>query len=343
MLAALIAVSGLVGVAAFAHDNENATETPDVTATAAPEDNEEQPNNAGELTPVPNSVPIAENLEVATYRGVPITGKFRATDPDGDLLAFEVTQEPKKGALTFGENGEFVYAPEEKSKGKDSFVYVAVDDKGGISAAATVSIEIKKQSGKTTYADMDGNPAQYAALVLADEEIFIGDKIGALSFFRPDTTISRSEFLSLCMALNGTEPLSGISQTGFVDDDATPAWAKSYISAGLLSGYIGGERLADGTLAFSGSRAITYSEAAVILNSVLNLTDITAVGSFSDDLIPAWAKTASVNLLSVNVLPNSLAVIGGETVTRAQAAEMLVSAMSVLDARKTGGLFGLFK
>jgi hypothetical protein len=343
MLAALIAVSGLVGVAAFAHDNENETETPEVTTTAAPEDNEGQPNNEGTATPVPNSVPIAENLELATYRGVPITGKFRATDPDGDLLTFEVTKEPKKGTLTFGENGEYIYTPAEKSKGKDSFVYVAVDDKGGISASATVAIEIKKQSGKTTYADMEGNPAQYAALVLAEEEILIGDKIGAVSFFRPDSTISRSEFLSLCMALNGTEPLSGITQTGFMDDAVTPTWAKSYISAGLLSGYIGGERLDDGTLVFSGSRAITYSEAAVILNSVLDITDVTSVGSFADDLIPAWAKTASVNLLSVNVLPNSLAVIGGETVTRAQAAEMLVSAMNVLEARKTGGLFGLFK
>ena len=43
--------------------------------------------------------PIAENLELKTYRGVSVGGQLKATDPDGDMLKYEVTTEPIKGEV----------------------------------------------------------------------------------------------------------------------------------------------------------------------------------------------------------------------------------------------------
>ena len=34
------------------------------------------------------SAPIAENLELSTYRGVSVGGRLSATDPDGDPVSF---------------------------------------------------------------------------------------------------------------------------------------------------------------------------------------------------------------------------------------------------------------
>ncbi|MDR1217791.1 MAG: hypothetical protein LBJ99_04290, partial [Oscillospiraceae bacterium] len=46
-----------------------------------------------------NTPPIAENLEYGTFKAVPITGMFSATDPDGDAVTFEVITPPKRGSV----------------------------------------------------------------------------------------------------------------------------------------------------------------------------------------------------------------------------------------------------
>ena len=116
-----------------------------------------------------NAAPIAENLELSTYKNVAITGTFAATDPEGDLITFRLVDKPKRGAVTLSEDGsaEFVYTPYENKTGKDSFTYVAVDAVGNTSAPATVKVKIEKANTKVTYADMDGVPAYRAALRLA--------------------------------------------------------------------------------------------------------------------------------------------------------------------------------
>ena len=88
-----------------------------------------------------NGAPIAENLELTTYKNVAVTGQFSAVDPEGDILTFRLVDKPARGAVTLPEDGstEFVYTPFENKTGKDSFTYVAVDAVGNTSAPATAT------------------------------------------------------------------------------------------------------------------------------------------------------------------------------------------------------------
>jgi hypothetical protein len=285
-----------------------------------------------------NAPPIAENMELATFRGVAVDGKFKAVDPDGDVVTFEVVTMPKRGAVVSNAAGEFMYTPKDGAKGKDSFAYVAVDENGNVSQNATVSVNIKKQSTKTTYADMDGNSAQYAALVLSEKGVFTGETLGGEYFFRPDQSVSRGEFLAMCLDLAGVKTPEGVTRTGFYDDDEIPVWVKPYISAALIGGVINGYRNADGRLVFSPQSPVTFPEAAVMLNKILNVTDVVSAAAVENyDAVPAWAYTATVNLSACNILPSAEASVS-EPVTRASAAKMLLKSAELLDARGGDGL-----
>ncbi|MDR2502559.1 MAG: S-layer homology domain-containing protein [Oscillospiraceae bacterium] len=288
-----------------------------------------------EISDGKNSAPIAENLELTTYRGVEAAGKFKAVDPDGDSVTFEITGMPKKGAASLCEGGGFSYAPEESARGKDSFTYVAVDSRGAVSKPATVTVSIKKQNTKITYSDMSGNDAEYSALVLAENGVFTGEKMGGKYFFRPDEEVSRGEFLAMCMSVAGTETLDGVSRTGFFDDAEIPMWVKPYVSAALLGGMISGYRDSMGRPVFNAGAAITFSEAAVVLNNALGITDVYSVGAFQPEnlAVPVWAQTASANLVSCNILPSGLAGVSAEAITRADAAKLLSGAIDVVNAR----------
>jgi len=293
-----------------------------------------------EIPPPKNSAPIAENLKYKTYRGVAVTGKFKAVDPDGDTLTYQITSMPKKGTVEAISADEFVYTPAEGKKGEDKFTYVAVDAQGGLSEEATVEIDIKKQKTKVTYSDMNGSDAHFAALALAENGIFVGQQLGSEYFFCPDETMTRGEFLAMCLAVAGVDTLSGISKTGFADDSDIPMWVKPYVSAGLMNGVIGGYKTENGQIVFNPNAEITFTEAAVLIDRALGLTDVSAVSAMFPDeesSVPAWAQSAAANLTACNILPDGLDAYVNTTVTRADAAKILMSSMEVLEARKEGG------
>jgi len=285
-----------------------------------------------------NSAPLAENMEFSTFKNIPITGNLSAVDPDGDLMAYYVTGEPKKGTVELTENGGFVYTPMDGKKGRDTFTYAAVDTVGNRSQDATVTIDIRKQSTKISYSDMDGESSHYAALCLAEADIFTGDQVGGLYFFRPGETISRGEFLAMCMKLCGEEALPGITRTGFYDDADMPLWVKPYVAAALMSGAVSGYSDDDGRPVFLSGTPITFAEASVMLDNILEITDV-SYGSVGE-ACPSWAYQATINLSACNIA--SAGVYGAE-MTRADAAEMLLGAMNVLDARGGGSLLSWAK
>ena len=114
-----------------------------------------------------DGAPIAENLEIMTYRGISVGGQLKAFDPEGEEVHFRITTEPRKGTLTLEENGEFVYTPAEGKRGRDYFGYCASDPKGNVSQEATVVITIRKAGKGAGYADTAGLSCEYAACVLA--------------------------------------------------------------------------------------------------------------------------------------------------------------------------------
>jgi hypothetical protein len=122
-----------------------------------------------------NNPPIAQNLEISTYKNVAVTGFFAATDPEGDLLSYRIVKKPARGAVNIAEEGSnmFIYTPYENKTGKDTFTYVAVDSVGNTSEPATVTVRIDRANTKVAYADMSGSPAYKAALQLAEANVFV--------------------------------------------------------------------------------------------------------------------------------------------------------------------------
>ncbi len=277
------------------------------------------------------SAPIAENLELSTFRGVSVGGRLSATDPDGSALRYVVTTRPVKGSVDLEEDGRFVYTPADGKRGKDYFGFQAIDADGERSQEATVIIRIEKQKSKLCYADLQGSGSAYAALRLAEADVFCGESLAGVYVFDPDTPVTREEFLAMCMKIADSELLRDVRSTGFSDDADIAVWAKPYVGsalrAGIISGYAG-ERGA----AFAPRRAISVAEAAVMLDRAVGLTDAVAAWYAFDAAVPTWAVQSAANLSSCGLLPAGCRV-SDEALTRAQAAEMLCGAMDLLAKR----------
>lgn len=287
-----------------------------------------------ESSAVANAAPIAENLSLSTYKGIAITSRFSAVDPEGDPVTFRVVSSPARGKVTLDENdpAAFWYTPYEGKKGKDSFTYVAVDDMGNTSAPATVKIVIEKQKTKVTYSDMAGEASAYAALRLAEEGIYTGRQVGSLYCFDPGATFTREEFLALAMDAADVSPLENVTVTGFYDDSSISVWAKGYVSAALLDGAVQGSHNEMGQVLFRGNAEISYAEAAVIVDRLLATENVNVSPTMA---APAWAAQSVANLETVSVLPSNTPLSG--SLTRSDAAVMLSGMLDVLDSRRESG------
>lgn len=290
----------------------------------------------------PEGAPIAIDINLKTYRNLPIHGMFQAVDPEGDQISFKITSEPRRGSLTAGDsNSQFVYTPQSGKTGSDEFTYIAVDSNGNESSTATVSIRIDKQSSKVSYSDTSMDTAAYAAIRLAEEGIFTGCSIGGSYCFMPDSTVTRGEFIAMTMTLVGADKQNGTSITGFSDDEDIADWLRPHVNAALKAGIIHGIGADGGALCLEPWRELTRAEAAVILSSALSISDIIIENAFSDD-VPSWAYQAAVNVSTCGIMPtNEAGVLGySQSVTRSEAAVMLLAALELMESR--GSSQGLF-
>ena len=279
-----------------------------------------------------NASPIAENQNLSTYKNISLSGTLSAVDPDGDLLKYALTRLPKKGTAEVNEDGSFTYTPFENKKGKDSFSFSATDTHGNTSENATVNIKIKSQKTDVCYTDLEGTNYEYDAICLAENGVYIGEQIGSSYFFSPDTTVSRGEFLSMCMNMCSVDTLKDITKTGFFDDDSFPMWTKPYIATALMAGIVKGYKDDAGNTVFQPNEPITYSEAVVILDNVLNITDVSSDIQVFSGACPVWAVQSAANLSSCNIITN----ISSGTLSRGEAAKMLSAALTVLENRASG-------
>ena len=165
---------------------------------------------AGLATPAfaEGTAPIAENLEIKTYRNTSVDGMLSAYDPESDITGFEITTKPTKGDIKVEPNGHFIYTPFEGKKGRDYFGYKAIDSQGNMSQEATAIIRIEKQKKGVEYSDMDNRAGEYAAVTLSAKGIFTGEKIGKEYYFNPDKAVGCSEFLSMCETVTGKKVIS---------------------------------------------------------------------------------------------------------------------------------------
>lgn len=273
-----------------------------------------------------NSAPVAENFEFETYRGVSFGGELSAIDPDGDVLRYEITTEPVKGELSLGDDGSFVYTPFDGKRGRDYFGYKAVDEKGNVSQEATVIIKLLKNA-PVSYADMEGEGSYYAAVRLAESGAFIGKQLGGEYFFEPADTVTRGEFLSMCLNVTDADILSGVVSTGFFDDEGIPAWEKGYVSTAVKNGIVYG-RVSDEGAVFDANKPVSRAEAASMLNRTLRLSDVSYT---EDSAVPSWAAQSVYNLAACDVMSAEDAM--DAPLSRAEAADMLLGAMNIVEAR----------
>ena len=142
------------------------------------------------------------------------------------------------------------------------------------------------------------------------------------------------------MSAAGLEELDKVTLTGFSDDDTIPTWAKGAVSAALKAGVIRGSRDENGAPVFGASQSITRAEATVILDNLLGITDV-PVAVFSTGSDGHWAAQSAANLSASGIIRADTAGAAAlaDTLTMADAAEMLDGALDVMEAREGGGLF----
>lgn len=256
------------------------------------------------------TAPIAENLELKTFRHISVGGALSAYDPDGEIVAFMITTPPVKGDVQLEADGSFVYTPYYNKKGRDYFGYKAQDTDGNWSQEATVLIRIQKQKTPVWYEDMQGREGEYAAIALAERGLFVGEQIGRRYCFQPEKPVTQGEFLALCMLAADKPVLKGVMRTGSAEDADIPDWMKEYVASAALQGVGSGTE-------FEAEKQVSKAEAAKILNAVLGLYPQDAAKA--DETV-----RACLNLQAVGVMQQTRAY---ETaLTREEAARMLAAA-----------------
>jgi len=280
-----------------------------------------------------NTAPIAQELALETYRGIALSGTLPGIDPDGEILRCEIVEQPVRGVVTLGEDGSsYVYTPYQGETGRDRFTFTVTDSEGAVSAPAEVVVEIEKPRTGLVYSDMQGNPAHYAAIRLAEEGIYTGVCVGGRYYLEPDEIMTRGEMVSLAVAVSGRDMIPAVN-TSYADDEAIPVWVKPFAVTALQAGIARGMDT-DGGRVLDADTPITKAEAAVMLDAAAGLQDAAAA---MDDAVPAWAQEAWRNVETLGVLDGSDAE---ETLTRGEALQAVYNAWSyVKDAETDDGFF----
>ncbi len=268
-----------------------------------------------------------EALSVSTHRDFAGYGTLTAYDPEGDALTFEVVRSPRHGLviMTDASCGEYVYLPRIGYTGEDRFVYVARDEYGNYSTSAEVSVSVSEPSVSVSFADMAGRRDYNAALTMAELGIMQGEAQGEKTYFYPERTVSRLDFLTMAMQAIGIGSVPEVTDTGFYDDADVPSEAKGYVAAAYSLGYVKGSADSEGNLCFLPDATVTRAEAAVILRRMVDAEDAELTPAFADASdIPAWASEAISTLSSLGVIEASGGHISPNTeLTRGETAMML--------------------
>ena len=262
--------------------------------------------------------PVAQNLELKTYRNVSVGGTLSAYDPDADVVSFEITTKPVKGDLVVNEDGSFVYTPRKNKKGRDYFGYRASDAAGNVSQEATALIRIEQQSKALRYQDMVGRGGEYAATTLMEQGVFTGERIGGKLCFCPDRAVTRGEFLDMVMQITKKPLLTGVMQSAFADDAHMDEGQRILAATAAMEG------LCQAKGSFDADSPITQSEAAEILNTALALENAVSAPENAE-------MQACMNLQAVGIVDAPMAQEAA--LTREMAAVMLIRAEGTLADR----------
>ena len=285
-------------------------------------------------TPTVALAPVV-SLNVETYRDIPIVGTVSGYDPEGDEMTFEIVRYAAHGRVTMVDThtGAYTYTPDATYVGKDSFDYVVRDKWGNYSTSATVSIQINAQPSAVTYADIDGTDHAASIINISSLGLMNGTRVGNDTYFKPDASVSRVEFLVTAMQAAGisADQLTQFSDPSVSDCADIPAAMRSYVSYALQKNYIG-TKTVSGKAYFRPDDAITHAEAAVILSNIIGYAITDTVTAFADaSSVPAWSQPALTSLSALGIMtsPDGKAN-AGNTLTRATAAAWISKTIQLM-------------
>ncbi len=255
-----------------------------------------------------DKAPLAQDLDVQTYKNLPREGKLKVSDPEGSSLVFTVTRQPKRGEVVVYGDGTFLYTPNKNKVGTDSFVFTATDNAGNVSREATVTIHLMKPQA-SQYTDTLGQPCRFEAEWLKNTGLFTGETVNGTSCFQPEKAVSRGEFLAMVVKLlqlpmEENASLEAVSQA--------PQWLRPYVAAALRSGLLEGVNLTDSA---DFAAPITGSEAAVMLQNILDLEP-----SAGNTLDEEGMALAADQLALTCLAESGVELPAGQSLTRAQMA-----------------------
>ena len=269
-----------------------------------------------------DKAPVAEDLAAETYKDLPLTGKLKVTDPEGEGMTYTVTRQPKRGAVIIAQDGTFTYTPKKNKVGVDSFVFTAADPAGNVSREATVTIAILKPTDAKQYTDTIGRDCRFAAEWMKNTGIFVGEQLGDSACFSPEKAVTRGEFVTMLVKSLQIPAEEEVVFTGYTDE--IPAWLQPYLTAAVRSGLTAG--LPDQET-FGANEAITGAEAAVMLQNALDLTiplpESNAEALSQEELaaVPAWAAVALTTMEE-----HGMAMDANAALTRGETAQLLYQA-----------------
>ncbi len=267
-----------------------------------------------------NFAPTAKADTLSALEEVPVYASLSAEDPDGDAVTFLLEKAPENGTLTLNTDGTYCYTAQEGAAGEDRFSYVAVDPYGNRSAPYEVVITTEKNTRGIVYHDLFAAKEAHAAVLLAENDAFIGEKIGSAWYFHPEKTVTRGEFLIMAMKMNDMDPaLFAARDSAFADKESFSETEERYIAAARALGIVQGMDTEEGRC-FKQDEPITSAQASTIISRIAGL-----YGVDLGDAVPVSAE-AEVSDEGMALLA-SVGLAAGEgrdtQITRADAAGLL--------------------
>ena len=170
---------------------------------------------------------------------------------------------------------------------------------------------------------MDGLAGEYYAAALSEAGIFTGENICGRYCFYPERTVTRGEFVSMCIRASGEPIVGNVMSTGLSDDADIPDWMKSYVMASVMCGQEYENEV------FDANEGIGRTEALLLLNNALGINDVSYL--LPEEAISSETSQACANLRAVGLICEG--ELKEETLKRIEAAELIVKSLELVKNR----------
>ena len=266
-----------------------------------------------------NNPPVLSSQVYETMCETPLAVYLDGYDPEGDAIAIEQCDKPKKGTVQF-DGFSMTYAPYPGKSGTDTFTIRAVDQWGNYSKDAQIKIKINKNDTGFRFADMHLNPSEYAAMQLHKNGVMTGEITGNSALFYPKESVKGADFLIHLLAAAGMDKdLPSCINTGLSNDGQIDLWLKPYVKKAMEEGII-----KEST--FSANDTLLRGQAVMYVSRAAKIEDVKMYSLRLGDLdkTPAWAIPYYMNLAAYKMLdlPDNQANATG-SLTRQYSADLL--------------------